>query len=426
MIQWRERSCTGSGPLFSMRMWYANIHKPPRGLLWFGKYSGNTVTRTPRVMASLMGTLRRPRSPTRESVQRVARAPRRRVTLRALQGVPPVSSLVLPPPLPASALSELGAAPLLELWEKMVLIRRVEEMAAKAYTERKILGFCHLYIGQESVAVGAAAACRPEDRWITGYREHGQAMAKGVSPRAMMAELFGKATGSTNGLGGSMHIFDKNVHFMGGYGIVGAQCALGAGVAWSLKQLKTDAVCLCWFGDGAANQGAFFESMCLAQLFKLPIVFVCENNFYAMGTAVDRQSALTDMSLRGLGVGMARDQFEGFDVETVRHRMSAAVEYARSGAGPVIVEVVTYRHRGHSMSDPAKYRPAGELEEKKKSDPIALTEHRLRGLGVGDAEFEAVRDRVELAAKDAYEFADASPLPDPAALYDYTYAPSGS
>jgi pyruvate dehydrogenase E1 component alpha subunit len=251
-------------------------------------------------------------------------------------------------------------------------------------------------------------------------------MAKGVSPRAMMAELFGKATGSTSGLGGSMHIFDKNVHFMGGYGIVGAQCALGTGVAWSLKHLKTDAVCLVWFGDGAANQGAFFESMCLAQLFKLPVVFVCENNFYAMGTAVDRQSSLTDMSLRGLGVGMVRDQFEGFDVETVRHRMSAAVEHARSGAGPVIVEVVTYRHRGHSMSDPAKYRPAGELEEKKKSDPILLTEQRLRDLGVPEADLEAVRARVEIAAKDAYDYADASPLPDPAALYDYTYAPSGT
>lgn len=337
-----------------------------------------------------------------------------------------MSSLVLPPPLPPSALPELTVGPLLELWEKMVLIRRVEEMAAKAYTERKILGFCHLYIGQESVAVGAAAACRPEDRWVTGYREHGQAMAKGVSPRAMMAELFGKATGSTSGLGGSMHIFDKNVHFMGGYGIVGAQCALGTGVAWSLKHLKTDAVCLVWFGDGAANQGAFFESMCLAQLFKLPVVFVCENNFYAMGTAVDRQSSLTDMSLRGLGVGMVRDQFEGFDVETVRHRMSAAVEHARSGAGPVIVEVVTYRHRGHSMSDPAKYRPAGELEEKKKSDPILLTEQRLRDLGVPEADLEAVRARVEIAAKDAYDYADASPLPDPAALYDYTYAPSGT
>ena len=333
----------------------------------------------------------------------------------------------LAPPLPPTSVPQLDKDGLFPLWEQMVLIRRVEEMAAKAYTERKILGFCHLYIGQESGAVGAAAACRPEDRWITGYREHGQAMAKGVTPRAMMAELFGKRTGASRGLGGSMHIFDKNVHFMGGYGIVGAQCALGTGVAWSLKHLKTGAVCLCWFGDGAANQGAFFESMCLAQLYKLPIVFVCENNFYAMGTSVERSSAVIDMSVRGLGVGMAREQFEGFDVEHVRNRMSAAIEHARSGQGPVIVEVMTYRHRGHSMSDPAKYRKPGELEERKQnSDPISITEERLRGFGVTDAEMEAVRERVEVIAKDAYEFADASLPPDPADLYAYTYAPASS
>lgn len=337
-----------------------------------------------------------------------------------------MSDIPLPPPLPAGALPALDREGLLPLWEQMLLIRRVEELAAKAYTERKILGFCHLYIGQESVAVGAAAAGRPEDRWITGYREHGQAMAKGVSARAVMAELFGKSTGATRGLGGSMHIFDKSVHFMGGYGIVGAQCALGTGVAWSLKHLNTGAVCLCWFGDGAANQGAFFESLCLAQLYKLPIVFVCENNFYAMGTAVDRSSALTDLSLRGLGVGMTREQFDGFDVEHVRDRMSAAMEHARSGKGPVIVEVVTYRHRGHSMSDPAKYRKPGELEEKKKSDPVLVTEQRLRDLGVTDPELDAIRASIEITAKDAYDFADASPIPDPATLYDYTYAPARS
>ncbi len=331
----------------------------------------------------------------------------------------------LPPPLPASPLPDLDKAGLLPLWEQMLTIRRVEEMAAKAYTERKILGFCHLYIGQESVAVGAAAACRPEDRWVTGYREHGQAMAKGVPPRAMMAELFGKRTGAAHGLGGSMHIFDQSVHFMGGYGIVGAQCALGTGVAWSLKHLRTGAVCLTWFGDGAANQGAFFESMCLAQLYRLPVVFVCENNLYAMGTSVERSSALTDMSLRGLGVGMMREQIDGFDVENVRHRMGAAIEYARAGQGPVIVEVVTYRHRGHSMSDPAKYRKPGELEEKKKSsDPTVITELRLRELGATEAELAAIRERVEVVAKDAYEFADASPPPDPADLYRYTYAPA--
>lgn len=335
--------------------------------------------------------------------------------------MPDPEALGLPPhdPLPPCTREEL-----LGIWERMLLIRRVEELAAKAYTERKILGFCHLYIGQESVAVGVAAACRPEDRWITAYREHGQAMAKGVSARAMMAELFGKATGCTHGLGGSMHLFDASVHFMGGYGIVGGQVPLAAGVGWAMKQLKTGAVCVCFFGDGAANQGAFFEALCLAQLFKLPVVFVCENNYYAMGTSLDRQSALVDMSLRGLGVGMVREQFEGYDVETVRQRVGAAVEFARSGQGPVILEVVTYRYRGHSMSDPAKYRKPGELEEKRKMDPLSITEGRLRDdFGLDEATLDAVRARVEAEAQDAYAFADASPAPDPARLYDYIYAP---
>ncbi len=333
-----------------------------------------------------------------------------------------------PPPLPErSSLPPLQREELLALYRQMFLIRRVEELAAKAYTQRKIFGFCHLYIGQESVAVGAASACIPEDRWITAYREHGQAMAKGVSARAVMAELYGKATGCTQGLGGSMHLFDSKVHFMGGYGIVGAHVPLAAGVAWGLKQQKTGAVAVCFFGDGAAHQGAFFEALCLAQLYKLPVVFLCENNYYAMGTAIDRQSALIDMSLRGLGVGMVREQFEGFDVEHVRDRVGAAVEFARAGNGPVILEAITYRYRGHSMSDPAKYRPAGELEEKKKSDPLAITERRLlQDFGYTTEELEAVRASADAEAEDAAKFAEESPWPDPARLYDYTYAPSAA
>ena len=332
-----------------------------------------------------------------------------------------------PPPLlpERSSLPALSRDELLALYRQMYLIRRVEELAAKAYTQRKIFGFCHLYIGQESVAVGAAAACKPEDRWITAYREHGQAMAKGVSARAVMAELFGKATGCTKGLGGSMHLFDASVHFMGGYGIVGAHVPLATGVAWGLKQQKTGAVAVCFFGDGAANQGAFFEALCLAQLYKLPVVFLCENNFYAMGTAIDRQSSLIDMSLRGLGVGMAREQFLGFDVEHVRDRVGAAVEFARAGNGPVILEAITYRYRGHSMSDPAKYRPAGELEEKKKSDPVAITEARLMtDFGMTEADILAVRASADAEADDAVKFAEESPWPDPADLYEYTYAPT--
>jgi pyruvate dehydrogenase E1 component alpha subunit len=240
-----------------------------------------------------------------------------------------------------------------------------------------------------------------------------------------MAELFGKATGCTKGLGGSMHLFDASVHFMGGYGIVGAHVPLATGVAWGLKQQKTGAVAVCFFGDGAANQGAFFEALCLAQLYKLPVVFLCENNFYAMGTAIDRQSSLIDMSLRGLGVGMAREQFLGFDVEHVRDRVGAAVEFARAGNGPVILEAITYRYRGHSMSDPAKYRPAGELEEKKKSDPVAITEARLiTDFGMTEADLTAVRASADAEADDAVKFAEDSPWPNPADLYEYTYAPT--
>jgi pyruvate dehydrogenase E1 component alpha subunit len=325
-----------------------------------------------------------------------------------------------------SSLPEINSAELKDLYRRMLLIRRVEELAAKAYTQRKILGFCHLYIGQESVAVGAAASTK-DDYWMAAYREHGQAMAKGMSARKMMAELFGRATGSSGGQGGSMHLFDKESKFMGGYGIVGGHVPLATGVAWAAKQRKEGKVCVCFFGDGAANQGAFFEALCLAQLFKLPVVFICENNFYAMGTPLHRQSAVTDMSLRALGVGMVREQFEGFDVEVVRDRVAAAADFARAGKGPVLLEIVTYRHRGHSMSDPAKYRPDGELDEKKKSDPLAITRERLtQDFGVTEDEFQAMQDSVEAEAQDAWDFANESPEPDPATLYDFTYAPEGA
>lgn len=328
------------------------------------------------------------------------------------------------PSLPAeSGLPPLDADALSALYREMVLIRRVEELAAKAYTMRKILGFCHLYIGEESVAVGAAAATK-DDYWISAYREHGHALAKGVSARAVMAELFGKATGASKGQGGSMHIFDKSVRFMGGYGIVGAHVPLANGVAWAAKQRDEGRVCVCFFGDGAAHQGAFFEALCLAQLWKLPVVFICENNFYAMGTSIERQSYLTDMSLRALGVGMVREQLRGFDVEHVRERVGAAARFAREGHGPVMLEIVTYRHRGHSMSDPAKYRPKGELETiKETSDPLTITERRLSGaFGVSAERLAQIRQEVDEIAQDSWDFAESSPEPDPATLYDHVYA----
>ncbi len=323
---------------------------------------------------------------------------------------------------PASSLPPVDAEGLLHLYREMVTIRRVEELAAKAYTMRRILGFCHLYIGQESVAVGAAAATG-DDYWIAAYREHGHAMAKGMSPRAMMAELFGKATGCSEGFGGSMHLFDKDTRFMGGWGIVGGHVPLANGVGWAIKHRGEDRVCVCFFGDGACHQGAFFEALCLAQLYKLPVVFICENNYYAMGTSIDRQSFLTDMSLRANGVGMAREQFEGFDVEVVRDRVAAAREYAREH-GPVLLEVVTYRYRGHSMSDPAKYRPKGELEKKRtESDCLAIVENRLlQDHGVTEEAIGAIRAEVDAIAQDAWDFADKSPAPSIENLYNKVYA----
>lgn len=330
-----------------------------------------------------------------------------------------------PPPLPAdSGLAAVDAEALLGMYRDMLRIRRLEELAAKAYTQRKILGFCHLYIGQESVAVGVAAATTDADYWISAYREHGHAIAKGVPPREMMAELFGKETGSSKGHGGSMHIFDKKVNFLGGHGIVGGHVPLANGVGWAIRARGEDAVCVVFFGDGAANQGAFFEALCLAQLYKLPVIFICENNFYAMGTALHRQSAVTDMSLRARGVGMAHESFEAFDVEAVRERVGRAVSYAKSGAGPVLLEAVTYRYRGHSMSDPAKYRPKGELAEVKESDPLKITRARLANdYGITDEHFDAIKAEIEAEAQDAVKFAEESPIPDPAELYDFTYAP---
>ena len=330
-----------------------------------------------------------------------------------------------PPPLPeTSGLPEVQAEDLLGMYREMLRIRRIEELAAKAYTQRKILGFCHLYIGQESVAVGAAAASTERDYWITAYREHGHAVAKGVTLRSMMAELYGKSTGSSRGHGGSMHIFDKDSKFLGGHGIVGGHVPLANGVGWAIRSRGEDAVCVVFFGDGASHQGAFFEALCLAQLFKLPVIFLCENNFYAMGTALHRQSAVTDMSTRAAGVGMAHESFEAFDVEVVREKVGRAIDYAKSGKGPVFLEAITYRYRGHSMSDPAKYRPAGELEEVKESDPLKITRRRLlEDFGITEAQLEAVKQEVEAECQDAAQFAEDSPIPDPAGLYDYTYAP---
>lgn len=325
-----------------------------------------------------------------------------------------------------SPTTEVSKERLLDWYRQMALIRRVEELAAKAYTQRKILGFCHLYIGQEAVAVGASAALRPSDVVVSAYRDHGHIMARGTSARAVMAELFGRDTGVTRGVGGSMHLADREKNFWGGYGIVGGHINLAVGAAFASHYRGDDDVALVYFGDGAAQQGAFFESMLLAQLWKLPVVFLCENNYYAMGTSIERYSAVLDMSVRGDGVGMKRWQFQGFDVTEVYDNVKRAVDHARSRQGPVILEAVTYRYRGHSMSDPAKYRPEGELDRVKTRDALDLAIARLKDLGVTEDELQAIRDAIEVEAQDAYDFAEASPLPDPAQLYDYTYAPESA
>lgn len=317
---------------------------------------------------------------------------------------------------------EVSEEQLVEWYRMMVLIRRFEEQAAKAYTLKKIKGFCHLYIGQEAVAVGAIAALNADDPVITAYREHGQFLARGGDPVGTMAELFGKAGGVTHGIGGSMHLASKALEFWGGYGIVGGHVPLGAGAAFASKYTGDGRVSLTFFGDGAAQQGAFFESLTLSQLWKLPAVYLCENNYYAMGTSLDRQSYLTDMSRRADGVGMKRWQFDGFDVVDVYKNVKAAVDHARSGEGPVMLEAVTYRYRGHSMSDPAKYRAEGELEEAKKKDGLELAEDRLREqFGVSQERLDEIGDEAKAIAKDSYEKADADGDPDPAKLYAYTY-----
>jgi pyruvate dehydrogenase E1 component alpha subunit len=325
---------------------------------------------------------------------------------------------------PAAA-ADVSKEQLLDWYRMMALIRRVEELAAKAYTQRKILGFCHLYIGQEAVAVGASAALQPQDTVVTAYREHGHILARGASPRAVMAELFGKADGITKGVGGSMHLASKELNFFGGYGIVGGHVPLATGAAFAARYRGEDSVALCYLGDGAAQQGAFFEALLLAQLWKLPCVFIVENNYYAMGTSIERYSAIQDMSRRGDGVGMERWQFQGFDVVEVYDNVKRAVDHARARKGPVLLEAVTYRYRGHSMSDPAKYRKEGELEDVKLKDALDQAIHRLKARGVTDDELAAIKTAVDAEAQDAYDFAEQSPEPDVAHLYDYTYAAEG-
>ena len=313
---------------------------------------------------------------------------------------------------------------LLPLFRKMHLIRRLEEEAARAYVQGKIGGFLHLYIGQEAIAVGTEAAIRKSDFLVTTYRDHGFAITRGTPPGALMAELFGKDTGISRGLGGSMHMFDAKNNFMGGHGIVGGHVALCTGAAFRSRYLKTDDVALAFFGEGATNIGGFHEGLSLAGLWKLPAVFVCENNLYSMGTPTERTMPAKDLTDKAPGYGMARDRFEGQDVLEVKKRIGAAVERARAGEGPTLIEIITYRFRGHSMSDPGKYRTAEEVEERKRmGDPVRLARDKLIEAGMKEEELAAVEAEVEREVQDAIKFADESAPASLQSMNDFVLAP---
>ena len=311
-----------------------------------------------------------------------------------------------------------------KLYYDMLMIRRFEERAGQLYGMGLIGGFCHLYIGQEAVVVGMQANVGTNDQSITAYRDHGHMLAAGIDPKAVMAELTGRSTGLSRGKGGSMHMFSSEKKFYGGHGIVGAQVPLGTGLAFANKYRGNDGVCLTYFGDGAANQGQVYEAFNMAELWKLPVVYVIENNQYAMGTSVARSSAVSDFSKRGASFGIPGVQVDGMDVEAVQQAGAEAFAHCRSGKGPIILEMKTYRYRGHSMSDPAKYRSKEELTEmREKRDPIENFGKKLIERGVvNEEDLKQLDASVKAIVIAAAEFATESPEPGLAELYTDIYA----
>lgn len=306
--------------------------------------------------------------------------------------------------------------------ESMLLMRRFEEKCAQLYGQQKIKGFCHLYIGQEAVVAGTYSAITPEDSVITAYRDHGHALACGLSPESIMAELYGKATGCSKGKGGSMHLFSKEHRFFGGHGIVGGQIPLGAGIAFAEKYLETGKVNICFMGDGAVRQGALHETFNMAMLWNLPVVFVIENNGYAMGTSVERTTNVLDLFQIGLSYQMPSEAVDGMNVVTVHDAMTKAVARARNGEGPTLLEIRTYRYRGHSMSDPAKYRTKEEVEAYRSQDPIEqlkswMIEHHLLTSSASDA----LEEKIEQMVSASVQFAEESPWPEEIEMYRDVY-----
>lgn len=307
-------------------------------------------------------------------------------------------------------------------YEIMLLMRRFEEKTGQLYGMQKIRGFCHLYIGQEAVAAGMMTAIRDDDNIITAYRDHALAIAKGISAKECMAELYGKATGCTKGKGGSMHFFSKEKRFFGGHGIVGGQIGLGAGIAFADQYLGNDRATICMFGDGAARQGLLHEAFNMAVLWNLPVVFICENNHYAMGTSVERTSKTLDIYRLADAYDMPGDSVDGMKCEDVHQAIERAVKRAREKGGPTFLEIKTYRYRGHSMSDPAKYRTKEEVEEYKEKDPInvvlkTITDNKW----ATETEIEAINEKVRIEVEECVQFAEDSPWPDDSELYNDIY-----
>ncbi len=307
---------------------------------------------------------------------------------------------------------------LLTMYRKMLLARRFEEKAGQAYGVKKIQGFCHLYIGQEAVAVGVNEALRPDDYVMTGYRDHVHPLLRGADAGMLMAELFGRSGGYSKGKGGSMHLIDVEHHFYGGYGIVGGQIPLAAGMAFASKYRGEDRVTVCSFGDAAANQGAFHETLNMAAKWKLPVIYICENNRYGMGTDIARVSAEPEIHKRATAFNMRGETFDGMDVIATWEKLTEVIKYVRSGKGPVLLEAETYRFRGHSMSDAATYRTKDEVEEEKRNDPIPkLREVILKKKLAKEEDLDAMDDEVKKHCEAAVAFADASPEPSMDELY---------
>jgi pyruvate dehydrogenase E1 component alpha subunit len=310
-----------------------------------------------------------------------------------------------------------------EMLYQMVLGRIFEQKCAEVYRIGKIGGFCHLYIGQEAVGVGTMMALRDEDLVISAYREHVQAMVKGITPEAVMAELYGKATGCVKGKGGSMHMFSEEKGFYGGHGIVGGQIGVGTGMAYAQKYKGTDDVTLCFFGEAAVNQGMFHESLNMAQLWKLPVIYICENNQYGMGTSQARAMALSNIAGKADAFGMANEFVDGMDVMAVREATLRAIERARKDGSPTLLEIRCYRYMGHSMSDPGKYRTTEEIKKYQERDPIVLFKDSLKEAKVfGDKDFEEIEAQAKAKVEEAVKFADESPYPEASELFTDVYA----